>query len=496
MGSGIWKSGQFIRTRRIAPFLYTSKTLFTEPGIVQFGLTLQHNWEKHTMALKVTSKDGFYGWINLAVVFFFYIAMMLMLSCFTVFLPSWLDEFKWSAGSASGSQQTGMILSGLAAPFVGRYIMKRGTKRAIILGNVLNVAGLLLLARQNHMWQLYLGNGVLIGMGLAIGGMLAIMTVINNWFILKRSIALAVSMASMGLSGSVMIPTLIKLIDSIGWRDTYLLIAAVVTVFCIIIPGIFLRNKPEDLGQVPDGPSSRKSGAASMEKLVHENLYKTPVEFTAREAMRTRALWLLVAYGTLQFFTLNIMMTQHLNFLYNIGISQNVAGWAVGSFNAIMAFSQLGIGFLGLRFKMHYLAIIAMAIGVAGFGCLLIAAAFTEFPILVFIYCALLGIGFGIQSIAMGNLFPDYFGRTEFPKIMGYTMPITILISSFGPTTAGIILDKTGSYSFAFQLCLGVTIVGLICIVLARPPAHPSLKNKQSPGILDSTTQPLSVTND
>jgi MFS family permease len=430
------------------------------------------------MALKVLSKDGFYGWINLAVVFLFYIAMMLMLSSFTVFLPSWLEEFKWSAGWASGSQQTGMILSGLAAPLVGRYIMKHGTKRAIVLGNLLNLAGLVLLAYMKDMWQLYIGNGILIGMGIAVGGMLAIMTVINNWFIMKRSIALAVSMAGMGLSGSVMIPTLIRLIDSIGWRDTYLLVATVVSVFCVIIPGIFLKNKPEDLGQVPDGPASQKPHAEDQKKLVYKNLYKTPVEFTAREAMRTGALWLLVAYGTLQFFTLNVMMTQHLNFLYAIEIPKNIASWAVGFFNAIMAVSQLGIGLLGLRFKMHYLAIIAMAIGVAGFGCLLFAAAFTEFPILIFIYCALLGIGFGIQSIAMGNLFPDYFGRTEFPKIMGYTMPINILISSFGGTTAGIILDKTGSYTLAFQICLGIMVAGLICIVFAKPPMHPSLKNK------------------
>jgi len=429
------------------------------------------------MTLKATSKDGFYGWINLAVVFFFYIAMMLMLSCFTVFLPSWLDEFKWSAGLASGSQQMGMILSGLAAPLVGRYIMKRGTRRAIVLGNLLNVAGLVLLAYMKEMWHLYLGCGILIGMGLAIGGMLAIMTVINNWFVMKRSIALAVSMAGMGLSGSVWTPTLIKLIDSIGWRNTYLIIAAIVVIFCVIIPGIFLKNKPEDLGQVPDGPAVSDHDSAISMKPIYKNLYKTPIEFTAREAMHTRTLWLLVGYGTLQFFTLNIMMTQHLNFLYNIGISKFIAGWAVGSFNAVMAVSQLGIGLLGLRFKMHYLAIIAISIGAAGFGCLLAAAAFTEFPILIFIYCALLGIGFGIQSIAMGNLFPDYFGRTEFPKIMGYTMPITILLSSFGPTTAGIILDKTGSYTLAFEICLGAMIVGLICIVFAKPPKHPSLKN-------------------
>ena len=366
-----------------------------------------------------------------------------------------------------------MVLSGLAAPLVGRFIMKRGTRRAIVLGNLLNLVGLVLLAYMKDLWQLYLGNGILLGLGIAIGGMLAVMTVINNWFVMKRSIALAVAMAGMGLSGAVSTPILVKLIEVIGWRTTYLLVAVVVAVLCVIIPGIFLRNKPEDLGQVPDGPASLKPDADIQKK--YKNLYKTPVEFTAKEAMHTRTLWLLVAFGTLQFFTLNVMMTQHYNFLITIRISQNTAAFAIGFFNAVMAASQLGIGLLGLRFKMQNLAIISMVAGAAGYGCLLTAAAYTEFLILIFIYCALLGIGFGIQAIAMGNLFPDYFGRTEFAKIMGYTMPFNIFISSFGGTTAGIIFDKTGSYTLAFQICLGVSIIGLICIIFAKPPMHPSL---------------------
>jgi MFS family permease len=92
-----------------------------------------------------------------------------------------------------------------------------------------------------------------------------------------------------------------------------------------------------------------------------------------------------------------------------------------------------------------------------------------------------LGIGFGIQSIVMGNLFPNYFGVSEFPKIMGFTMPFNIIISSFGAPVAGFIHGKTGSYIPAFQLSIVLLAVALICIVLAKPPIHPSLKQKPEP---------------
>ncbi|MBN2319016.1 MAG: MFS transporter [Acidobacteria bacterium] len=424
------------------------------------------------MALKVLSKDGFYGWVNMAVMFFFNIAIMLIMVSFGVFLPSWVEEFAWNRGMLTGANTLMMILTGIAAPMVGIFIMKQGARRAILIGNIINVCGLALLAYQDRIWHLYLGFGALIGIGLSLGGMLAMMTVINNWFIKKRSIALAVSMASMGISGTVMTPALMGMIHAVGWRNTYLIIAAIVLTLSVIIPAIFLKNKPEDLGQVPDGPVPTKQEKADAEALAYKNVYKTPVDFTAREAIRTRTMWLLVGYGTMTFLAMNGLMPIQIDFLLDIGLSDYKASAVVGVFSAIMAISQLGIGFLGLRFKMHSLAVVSIIFAIIGFAVLM----FSNSMLMALTYCTFLGIGFGIQSIAMGNLFPDYFGRTEFPKIMGYTMPFTIIIAGFGGPIAGFIRESAGTYIPAFQLFLGFLILAFLCIIFARPPVHPSLK--------------------
>lgn len=424
------------------------------------------------MGLRVRSKDGFYGWINLAVIFFFNIAMLLMMLSFALFLPSWVEEFSWSRGDISWAQTVSMILSGLAAPMVGIFIMKRGARKAILIGNLLCVAGLIMLAYQNYIWQLFLGYGILIGLGLSVGGMLAMMTVINNWFVMKRPAALAVSMAAMGFSGVVFNPLLKVLINEIGWRNTYLLIAGAVFVFCVVLPQLLLVNKPEDLGQVPDGPAASKQQKKESDKAIHKHLYKTPVDFTAREALRTRTMWLLVGYGTLQFLIMGPLMTHQYSFLLDINIPGTRAALAAGIFGAVMGASQLGIGFLGLRFKMHTLAVASAVIGIIGYIVILFAQSFD----MVILYNIILGIAFGIQAIAMGNLIPDYFGRTEFPKMMGYTMPFTTFLSSFGTPVAGYIRDNTGSYIPAFQLSLAVMVLAFFCIILAKPPMHPSLK--------------------
>ncbi len=100
------------------------------------------------------------------------------------------------------------------------------------------------------------------------------------------------------------------------------------------------------------------------------------------------------------------------------------------------------------------------------------------FPIMMIVYAVVFGISMGIQFIAIGNLYPDYFGVSEFPKIMGYTMPFNTFISALGAPVAGYIRDKTGSYVPAFRVLLVLLAVSFFCIIFAKPLVHPSLKGK------------------
>ena len=424
------------------------------------------------MTSQLKSADGFYGWVNLVVMFFFNIVFMMIMLSFALFLPSWVQEFSWSRGDMSMAQATGLILSGLTAPMVGIFIMKKGVKTAIVIGNILSMAGLVMVSFQQHIWQLFVGYGVFIGLGTSIGGMLASMTVINNWFIIKRPMALSISTAAMGFGAVVFNPLLMKLIGSIGWRNTYLTIAAGSLLFCVISPALLLVNKPEDLGQVPDGPVSLRTQKAESTQSVPKNLYKTPVDFTAKEALLTRTMWLLIGYVVVQFLGMQMMMTHQVSFLEDMGFTGTSAAFAGGFFGFMMGISQLGIGFLGLKIKMHSLAVASVFFGLAG----LIILLFAHSMGIVILCNVLMGIGFGIQSIALGNLIPDYFGRTEFPKMMGYTMPFTIVFSAVGAPVAGYIRESTGSYIPAFQLAIAVLVLGFVFIIFAKPPIHPSLK--------------------
>ena len=108
------------------------------------------------MFSKLKSPDSFYGWVNLVVMFLFNIALYPMMFMFMLCLPVWDVEFGWGRGDITLAQSISLILSGLTAPMVGIYIMKKGPRIAIVIGNLISVVALVLLSFQQQIWHLEL----------------------------------------------------------------------------------------------------------------------------------------------------------------------------------------------------------------------------------------------------------------------------------------------------------------------------------------------------
>ena len=205
-------------------------------------------------------------------------------------------------------------------------------------------------------------------------------------------------------------------------------------------------------------------------------VYRTPVDFTAKEALKTRCMWLLVIYFCLSMLAMGAIMPNQIVYLGDIGISEAAASWALGAMSGFMAFGQLGVGFVSKRFSMRAIVIFGEALKLIGLVILIL----TKSQAFVFFYMIVLGLGFGFGMAAMMNIFPNYFGVKHYPKIMGTVRLFWTFIGSAGAPLAGHIRDITGSYLPAFQGAVAITALGLVCLIFAKAPVHPSLKEPKT----------------
>ena len=422
-----------------------------------------------------TRENGFYGWVNVTIASIMGVIGGLYLVSFGYLLPYLVRDFGWNRGTVSLAATINMIAMGLCGPLAGFFIVKHGARRSIFFGNILGFAGFVLIYFHTQLWELFLGYGLLVGLAVGFGGMLASTTVINNWFVKKRGMALSIFLGSSGAAGMIMGPAIMKMIESAGWRVTMLAISMMVLLFAVILPVIFIRNKPQDLGQVPDGPDKPMSATRS-QALPHKAAYKTPVDFSAAEAMRTRSLWLLIAYFSLNMLAMGALMTHQVAYLLDIGILATLAGFALSVMSAMMTLSQFSVGIIGKRFSMHAIACGGEILKIMGLGILI----FTNSLAFVFVYMVVLGLGFGAAMAATMNIFPNYFGISNYPKIMGTARLFWAFVGGAGAPLAGYIRETTGSYLPAFRVAIVIVAAGLICLIFAKAPIHPSLKEKSA----------------
>lgn len=382
-----------------------------------------------------------------------------------VFLPFMSETFGWSRSTLSAPYTFYLILGGMLGPLAGLSISKFGARKNIVFGNIIGAAGLLAMSQVQAVWHVYFSFGILAGLGLAFAEFLPVTTLINSWFIRKRSLALGFVFASGGLCGFLMPPIISALITAGGWRSTWIAVAVIHVILTVILAGFLIRNKPEDLRQTPDGVSYADAERDNS-ILTMENVQSLHPDWTLLEALRSPALWILIALYSFILFAGSMMITHQVAYLEDIHYSPMVSATALGLMLGVSVLGRLLSGVLAMRYEARYLGAVFMASTAAGIVSLLNAHGI----VMVYIYSALTGIGFGGMIVLLPNMMGAYFGRTHFPQILGWTAPFVTIFSSTSPMFAGFLFDLTGSYFLPFTIAAILLFSSSFLALLARPP--------------------------
>ncbi len=386
-----------------------------------------------------------------------------------VFLPPMCEEFGWSRSTLSGPYTVFMIAEGLLGPLIGISIVRFGARKNIIIGNLIAALGLLGMSLVREVWHVYLLFGALIGGGASFGVFIATTTIVNNWFMKRRSLAMSLLISAGGIGGFILPPLISWSISSLGWRLSWVCLAGMHMVLVVVIGGILVRNRPEELGQAPDRRVIKATQEVDTGSPGLSRVYQTPVDWKVGDALRTRALWLLMLFQVAAMFTLGILTLHQVAYLQDLGFSPMTSASALGLLVGMSIAGRLLCGALGIRFEGRYLAAICLVGMIAG---LIVLMNVKAVPF-IFLYAILTGISYGGVLVLGPALFGAYFGRTHYAQIMGWTAPVGIVFGAGSPLLAGFIHDITGGYLPAFLIAIALLGVGLAAALLARPPRLP-----------------------
>ena len=389
-------------------------------------------------------------------------------------------HFGWSRTQLTGAFSLAQLEGSLLGPFMGYLIDKLGPGRMVFLGFTVTGLGFILFSRTNDLPTFYVAFA-LIMLGTAMGAWLPVMTAVNRWFNRMRGRAMAVAGEGSFLGGLLLVPALAWAVnpDHHGWSTTALGIGIV---FLLVAWPLskFIRDHPESYGQRVDGdpPLDFQSGQV-LAGNARESSRRSPdqLEFTARQAMRTRSFWFITFGHALAAMLISTLTVHLVPMLTDQGLSLQTAAYVWSVMLGTGAVSQLIGGYVGDRIPTH-LAIFGFA-SLQGSGFLM--AAFVHDLPMAILFAVVYGAGFGGRSVLTTAIRGDYFGKKAFATITGISMAPLYAFSLAAPLFAATMFDARGSYTLAFLILGGLGSTSGVLFLFAKKPLSVPLDLRTAP---------------
>jgi MFS family permease len=275
---------------------------------------------------------------------------------------------------------------------------------------------------------------------------------------------MALTLMGIGLGGLLLPLATSYLIAEFGWRGAYRVMGAVFYVIVLPPLAIFMRNRPSDVGQIVDGLAPEKGADATTH---------LPSGVSAARAVRSSTFWLISGIYVFQLYAISAMTMNTQVFAEHRGYSVMMAPLFMAFALGVTLPGRLITGLLCDRFSPKSLMAIAglfVAAGPLALEVCVIKLGWIDYRA-IGVFAVLQGIAVAMNGVVLPVLIGRCFGEREFSKIMGLIMTGFALGILLGPTTAGRIFDKTGSYEIAFFVCAGCALVSIVLALLIRPNA-------------------------
>lgn len=375
----------------------------------------------------------------------------------SVYVPSLEKEFGWTRTQTSLVATIDMVM--LASMFLVAGFMQRrfGSQLNALIGGILFSLGLFLASYTTSLTMLYLTWGVLLGAGLGIGYSAPIAAG-SRWYPdnlgIVNGLAIGIFAAGSGICG----PIAAKMIESMGWRDTFRVLAGVFFVFCMI--GTYLLKDP---------PASYK---APTPKAVPGRAKRAPmVDVATATAIRMpvfRILWVAYALGATAG---TMVISQLVPFARGAGYDAPTAALAISVGAAGSALGRFLSGWMsdhmGRLFTLRTMVVISMITTPLLYVFRENSVAFFTLLFVVY-YC------YGTQLSVYTAITGDFWGVKYLSTNYGVLLLAWGTAGVLGPQIGSRVFVATQTYQYAFFGAGLMAAAALAILTLVKQPTAPA----------------------
>lgn len=258
----------------------------------------------------------------------------------------------------------------------------------------------------------------------------------------------------------VMSPVITAVIESVGWRNGYLVLAAVSAL--VVIPSIvfIIRFKPADKGMLPYGYSEAESIGQD-----------AGVEIAATRGVPFKVAVKSPAFIACVLFLCLVQITVCMNQLFptyavEVGLGAMTGGIMVSAASMFDIFLNPAVGSSCDKLGSFIALVLWVVVSILSFVMLIFAAGQ---PWLAILGAGVNDVMYVVAGAGLTCLLMSVFGSRDYGRIFGIVCGVAYIAGAFGMPIMTAVYSATGTFNAVFGLCIvmNVAIIGLILVIKA-----------------------------
>jgi MFS family permease len=421
------------------------------------------------------ARNGFYGW-KLLTAFWWIVFINLGFAAYgsPVMNARMAVQLHLSRAMAGLPYSMYTWMAAVPSVLVAVLIRRFGVRLTVMFGCLLVLSGCVLMATVvDSGLTATLVIGVLIAFGVCAGGVFGTQPGLVLWFERRRALAISILYAG-GATGGIFAPRILnRVIIAAGgnWRVGWWLFAALAALACVLA-ALFIRERPSDLGQQPDGrPASPPLAAGatrdSRPDASHLPAFITREAWTLSQVLRSPKYWILVfalAGGSAGY---TLFLAQGVLHLRDLGYTSTESAYSISVLTFVdLVAGKAALAVFGDRFDPRYIWAVSTAFFGLGFLLLIHPRSMAS----VYAFSACIGLGFGAGIVCVMAVISNYFGTEAFAAAAGIGAGLNTTVAFIVSVLGGVVYDRLHSYAPTFYTLAAWCFAGAVALAVMRPP--------------------------